>query len=283
MMKINKANLQKKLGVADEQLIKMVLDFQKKLPILNEDGEGFCINARDLHRELVVNDTSKVRKNKKGELVRVKGNKFSDWIKERIEKYEFVEDVDYICVSEKTETQRSNGQKGISVTKEYKLTIEMAKELSMIENNATGKLARKYFIAIEKILKLAIEWEATRQPEKESWLKVTSAMDSHYLRVRGELPSKHSYMNEANAINRLVLGDVAKKVREIVGAKDSITRDWLPEQWNDAIYYLEEQDVILLNMDMKREERWDFLTRMFKAKYPNLRPYKEVYMEQQNN
>jgi hypothetical protein len=33
---------------------------------------------------------------------------------------------------------------------EYHLTLDMAKELSMVENNAKGREARRYFIAMEK-------------------------------------------------------------------------------------------------------------------------------------
>jgi len=39
---------------------------------------------------------------------------FADWIKQRIEKYEFEENQDFICISLNSETQRKDGQKGIS-------------------------------------------------------------------------------------------------------------------------------------------------------------------------
>lgn len=56
--------------------------------------------------------------------------KFADWITNRIEKYEFVEGVDFWTFSENLE----NGGK----RKEYYLSIGMAKELAMVENNAAG-------------------------------------------------------------------------------------------------------------------------------------------------
>lgn len=73
---------------------------------------------------------------------------FSTWIKGRIDKYEFVEFQDYVAAPQKYGT--ANG--GYSTRLEYALSINMAKELSMIENNEKGKQARKYFIACEEFV-----------------------------------------------------------------------------------------------------------------------------------
>ncbi|MGL5620879.1 antA/AntB antirepressor family protein, partial [Cetobacterium sp.] len=63
-----------------------------------------------------------------------------------IEKYEFKENEDFIqCVEISTGTNDKK-YKG----KDYLITMDMAKELSMIENNEKGRQARKYFIACEK-------------------------------------------------------------------------------------------------------------------------------------
>ena len=75
--------------------------------------------------------------------------KFADWIKRRIEEYEFVQDVDF-CHVLKFEKMEQGGQRK---SVDYFLTIGMAKELSMVERNAKGKEARKYFIACEKKLR----------------------------------------------------------------------------------------------------------------------------------
>ena len=72
-------------------------------------------------------------------------SKFADWVKNRIEKYGFIENVDYTTFSKNLES----GGKQI----EYAITLDMAKELSMVENNEKGKEARKYFIAVDKKLR----------------------------------------------------------------------------------------------------------------------------------
>jgi phage anti-repressor protein len=66
---------------------------------------------------------------------------FSTWIKNRIEKYGFVENMDFVTLTKKVERQ---------VLIEYFISLDMAKELSMVENNAQGKQARRYFIECEK-------------------------------------------------------------------------------------------------------------------------------------
>ena len=73
---------------------------------------------------------------------------FPTWIKDRIGKYGFVENQDF-------EVFHNFGENpsGGRPLKEYALTLDMAKELAMVEGNEKGKQARKYFIECEKRLK----------------------------------------------------------------------------------------------------------------------------------
>lgn len=70
---------------------------------------------------------------------------FSNWIKARIQKYGFVENQDF----EVFHSFMENPNGGRPLT-EYALTIDCAKELSMVEGNEKGKEARRYFIDVEK-------------------------------------------------------------------------------------------------------------------------------------
>lgn len=70
---------------------------------------------------------------------------FSTWIKSRIKQYEFVENQDYLI--HKFMEQLPSGAKQVI---DYHITLDMAKELSMVERNAKGKQARQYFIDCEK-------------------------------------------------------------------------------------------------------------------------------------
>lgn len=96
------------------------------IKITEHDGKQ-AVNARELHQFL----ESK--------------REFATWIKQRIEQYEFVENQDYTSFD--NIVKRENGA---TIRKEYALSIDMAKELSMVENNERGRQARKYFIECER-------------------------------------------------------------------------------------------------------------------------------------
>jgi anti-repressor protein len=84
-------------------------------------------DARDLHGFLLV------------------GRDFSSWIKSRIDHFGFVEGEDYSPVL----GNRSDSLPG-KPRIEYHLTLDMAKELAMVENNDQGRQVRRYFIAMER-------------------------------------------------------------------------------------------------------------------------------------
>ncbi|HEF1966106.1 TPA: antA/AntB antirepressor family protein [Campylobacter jejuni] len=69
---------------------------------------------------------------------------FANWIKNRISHYSFIENQDYII-----ELVYTKGRP----RKEYYVTLGIAKELCMVENNEKGRQARRYFIECEKRLK----------------------------------------------------------------------------------------------------------------------------------
>lgn len=78
------------------------------------------------------------------------GTKFSMWIRRRIEEYGFVAGVDF------TVPKNGNGKNGQFAPTDYFITLDMAKELAMVENNDRGRQARQYFIEIEKRYRLAM-------------------------------------------------------------------------------------------------------------------------------
>ncbi|MBX2681545.1 antA/AntB antirepressor family protein [Campylobacter jejuni] len=69
---------------------------------------------------------------------------YANWIKNRISHYDFIENQDYVI-----ELVYTKGRP----RKEYYVTLNMAKELCMVENNEKGRQARRYFIDCEKRLK----------------------------------------------------------------------------------------------------------------------------------
>lgn len=100
------------------------------IPINRESGVP-SVNARDLHAFLEV------------------GKDFSTWIKDRIDQFGFVDGLDFEAISHSPIS--GSGNRGAKT--EYLLSLDMAKELSMVERTERGKQARQYFITCEKKLK----------------------------------------------------------------------------------------------------------------------------------
>ena len=100
----------------------------KELIKITEQNGKRAVSARELHRFL----ESK--------------QEFATWIKNRIEKYGFVENQDFEVFD--NFIKNPNGGRPLI---EYALTIDTAKEIAMVEGNEKGKQARRYFIECEKL------------------------------------------------------------------------------------------------------------------------------------
>ena len=99
----------------------------KELIRITEQNGKKAVSARELHAFLESN------------------RDFTDWIKYRIKQYDFIENQDYVILPQIC-GKIDRGRPSV----EYALTVNMAKELSMVEGNAKGKQARRYFIACEE-------------------------------------------------------------------------------------------------------------------------------------
>ena len=102
------------------------------IKIKNDNGKQL-VSGRELHEFLGV------------------GRDFTTWIKGRISKYDFIENEDFTVLN--IAPQNGGASHGGQHKLDYIISIDMAKELSMVENNDKGKQARKYFIQCEKKLK----------------------------------------------------------------------------------------------------------------------------------
>jgi phage anti-repressor protein len=78
------------------------------------------------------------------------GKDFSDWVKGRVDAFGFVEGQDFVVIEGLRSPVLGSAKSRAQTTKEYHLSIDMAKELSMVERNEKGKQARRYFIERER-------------------------------------------------------------------------------------------------------------------------------------
>lgn len=72
------------------------------------------------------------------------GKVFAAWINDRIQQYSFAEGEDFEVFSDS-----GKNPAGGRPSKDYRLTLNMAKELAMVERTPRGQQARHYFIACE--------------------------------------------------------------------------------------------------------------------------------------
>lgn len=93
---------------------------------VNENNEP-TVNGRMLHAFLEVKE------------------KYTQWFTRKSKG--FIENIDFVPYSEKTE---SGGASGFKVIFNHKLTLDMAKHLAMMQQNEKGMIARQYFIDIGK-------------------------------------------------------------------------------------------------------------------------------------
>lgn len=107
-------------------------------------AEVEAVNARELHGFLQV------------------GRDFASWMKSRIEQYQFIENQDF-----KVFTKTGENLLGGRPLNEYYISIDMAKELAMVERNEKGRQARQYFIECERRLKqsTAPSWLSNLSPQ----------------------------------------------------------------------------------------------------------------------
>lgn len=121
------------------------------IPTINNEDDILVI-GRDLHEFLEI------------------GTQYTKWF-ERMQEYGFVENVDFIEVSQKRLT--SHGREHTMV--DHHIKLDMAKEISMLQRNDKGREARRYFIEIEKrwnspemIVKRAMEIQEQKIKKLES-------------------------------------------------------------------------------------------------------------------
>jgi phage anti-repressor protein len=77
---------------------------------------------------------------------------FTTWIKGRIEEFDFEVGLDFVS-SDSPNPGNQDSHGGDRKSKSYFVTLDMAKELAMVERTAKGRQARRYFLDCERQLR----------------------------------------------------------------------------------------------------------------------------------
>ena len=243
---------------------KTILEYQKKLPILVENDnstDDFPVNAKDLWEQLGkpqgtlwnwINRKILKRKTKGGNLI-------------------FKENVDYFTTTQKCVIANTGGFKEITY---YMLSIDCAKNVSMMENTDNGALCRRYFILMENAVKKNTEWELIRHPLRQGYKQMQKALDDYTIRMIQRNADDWDYKLEADALNIIATGFKAQSIRNYVGCQDSKTRDSLTTTYNEYLMKLQEWNILFLSTNMNRYERYEKLKEFFDTWFSDAVPIK---------
>ena len=138
----------------------------------NENGEQL-VSGRELHEFLEV------------------GTEYKKWFS-RMTEYGFVENTDFTRVTQKCPTPG-----GVQNISDHAMTLEMAKEISMIQRTDKGKQARLYFIEVEKQYKLDT---SSLSPELQFMNSVVQSLAKQEMATK-QLSNKLDNITEIVALN----------------------------------------------------------------------------------
>lgn len=97
------------------------------IPVKENEQGNMLVSGRDLHKFLDI------------------GTQYSKWF-DRMKEYGFIENIDFIAISQKRLTAQGNE----TTFTDHHIRIDMAKEISMLQRNEKGKMARQYFLELER-------------------------------------------------------------------------------------------------------------------------------------
>ncbi|MFZ1871505.1 MAG: antA/AntB antirepressor family protein [Chania sp.] len=240
-------------------------EFAALVPVISGQiggRESNIVSAKALHKTLGV------------------GNDFSTWIKLRIDEYSFVLGIDYAVFDssdyrnqsvniDQQESRWVSKRGGDRRSKDYGLSLGMAKELAMVERNEQGRAVRRYFIQCEVALQRSVPEIAARLRRQlkarigaaNQFKPMCAALDAARAE-QGKQTLQHHYNNESNMIARIVLGGLTAKQWVQVNGLAGDPRDNMNAEQLEHLTYLESTNITLIDMGMAYDQRKAELCRL---------------------
>ena len=257
------------------------------IPLIHSAGQDPMVNARALHAYMQV------------------GKDFSNWIKDRIRSAGFVEGEDFTIVSPVSANQTGRG--GDRRSKEYHATMDMAKELAMLEKTKLGRQARRYFIDCEKQLRaralmpgeappnfkdplVAARFYIEAEEGRRAALTKLDESNAQVVLLTNDVTDLKTEVKTGDAVIRDQARDIDLLISKVEAAKECVT---LPRFFKETaailgystrtgFQYLRDADILMRSKTTKWDEtyaptaKWDRkgLFQMVKRTYP--RPVKDA-------
>lgn len=201
------------------------------IKVIQKDFDGEkkrFVNARELHSWLGV------------------GKFFANWIKDRIKKYDFVENLDYFVSIANFGNGKDGSDKGKIkdpktgkvVPRDYIISVDMAKELAMIENSEIGKKVRKYFIRVEsefkKVMRIAtMDPKTINQLTEQFWETRNEAKEYRrdFTDCVKDFVAVKNYGTYTDMLYNFLFLERAKEYRKLLSLiKKDFTRNYMYEE-----------------------------------------------------
>lgn len=229
-------------------------DFSAIVPVIAGRIGGHEANiasARALHKALGV------------------GRDFTNWIKGRIDQYGFIAGTDFIRVENLSTPRRASAKTRQQVEHDYLLSLDMAKEVAMVERNEQGRAVRRYFIQCEEALQRSVPEIAAlyrrqlkaRIGAANLFKPMCAALDAARAEQGKETQARH-YSNESNMIARIVLGGMTAKQWAQVNGIDGEPRDSMSAAQLEHLSYLESTNITLIELGQDYDQRKAELIRL---------------------
>ena len=163
-----------------------------ELITVHYENERPTVSGRDLHEKLGI------------------ATQYTKWF-ERMAEYGFVENEDYAAISQKRLTAQGNETTFI----DHQLTIDMAKQICMIQRTDAGRRYREYFLDVER------RWNAPEavmaralQMANRQLAVVTGQLDRANLQLAEAKPKVIFADAVSTAKTSILVGDLAKLLRQ---------------------------------------------------------------------
>lgn len=156
---------------------------------VNYDNDRITLSARELHKFLGVTE------------------RFGNWF-ERMNQYGFQESIDYL--GRKVFNTQAHQE-----LQDYEITLDMAKEIAMIQRSDKGKEVRQYFLELERrwnspeaVMNRALEYSRKQ-------VKALMEEKQGLIKENNQLKPKALFADAVSASNESILiGQLAKLIRQ---------------------------------------------------------------------
>lgn len=170
------------------------------IKITKDDNGNSVVSGRDLHEFLEVN------------------TQYTKWFN-RMAEYGFTENVDFAVIVKNVYDEKVFG--GVRKITDHAMTLDMAKEISMIQRTEKGKQARQYFIEVEKAFKEQYRLPQTPEEKLALTMEVTTRLNKRIGKIEEDLEDIKN-KQEIDSTQRYKLKKTRnRKAVEVLGGKES--------------------------------------------------------------